>query len=192
MSNGLSANGIWLKAIETPSPAPATIVLNDNGKQTSVAEVVDRVNRGEQVLALDLLFTGDAYKEPEPALYVEVLHGLGERPLGLQAAQLIEIARWLQKTNNSQKVRLEVTGIRNQVAALVASALEPNLFSTLVIHEGMPSLAYLLEAPITFHDAPELFCLNLYKEFDLDRLAAVAAPTSVALEHEVKPREKAE
>jgi len=84
-------------------------------------------------------------------------------------------------------VRLEVTGIRNQVAALVASALEPNLFSTLLVHEGMPSLGYLLEAPVRFEEAPELFCLDLYKEFDLDRLAAVAAPTPVTLERQVKP-----
>jgi len=187
MSNGLSADGVWLKAIEAPDPAPATIVLNDKGKKASGIEVADRVNRGEQVLALDLLFTGDAYKEPEPAAYIQIFHGLGERPLGLQAAQLIEIARWLQKTNGGQKVRLEVTGIRNQVAALVASALEPNLFSTLLVHEGMPSLGYLLEAPVRFEEAPELFCLDLYKEFDLDRLAAVAAPTPVTLERQVKP-----
>ena len=65
MSNGLSANGVWLKAIEAPDPAPATIMLNDKGKKASGVEVADRVNRGEQVLALDLLFTGDAYKEQD-------------------------------------------------------------------------------------------------------------------------------
>jgi dienelactone hydrolase len=190
MSNGLSANGVWLKAIATADPAPATIVLNDKGKQASGAEVADRVNRGEQVLALDLLFMGDAYKEPAPAEYVQIFHSLGDRPLGLQAAQLIEIAHWLQKTNGSQPVRLEVTGIRNQVAALVASALEPNLFSKLVVHEGMPSLGYLLESPVRFEQAPELFCLDLYKELDLDRMVVVAAPTAVTLERQVKPREK--
>ena len=100
---------------------------------------------------------------------------------------MIEIARWLQRTNGGQKVRLEVTGIRNQVAALVASALDPNLFSTLLVHEGMPSLSYLLETPVRFDEAPELFCLDLYKEFDLDRQAAVAAPTPVTLERQVKP-----
>jgi hypothetical protein len=29
MNNGLSADGVWVKAISTPVPAPATIVLND-------------------------------------------------------------------------------------------------------------------------------------------------------------------
>lgn len=190
MSDGLSANGLWLKAIEAPDPAPATIVLNDKGKKASGVEVADRVNRYDQVLALDLLFHGDAYKEPEPAAYIQIFHGLGERPLGIQAAQLIEIARWLQKTNGGQKVRLEATGIRNQVAALVATALQPGLFSALVVHEGMPSLGYLLEAPVEFHQAPELFCLDLYKEFDLDQLAAVAAPVKVTIEKFVEPPKK--
>jgi hypothetical protein len=190
MRDGLSANGLWLKAIEAPDPAPATIVLNDKGKKASGVEVADRVNRYDQVLALDLLFHGDAYKEPEPAAYIQIFHGLGERPLGIQAAQLIEIARWLQKTNGGQKVRLEATGIRNQVAALVATALQPNLFSALVVHEGMPSLGYLLEAPVEFHQAPELFCLDLYKEIDLDQLAAVAAPVKVTIEKFVETPKK--
>jgi hypothetical protein len=74
------------------------------------------------------------------------------------------------------------------VAALVASALEPNLFSSVVVHEGMPSLGYLLEAPVNYWEAPELFCLDLYKQFDLDRLTALAAPTAVTVERYVKPK----
>ncbi len=186
MNNGLSANGVWLKAIESPETAPATIVLNDQGKKAAGVEVSDRVNRGEQVLALDLLFTGDAWKDTGPAGYEQILHGLGDRPLGLEAAQLVEIAQWMRSRSRSGKVRLESTGIRNQVTALVAAALQPDLFSEVVAHEGMPSLGFLLDAPVTFQEAPELFCLDLFKEFDLDRLAFVAGPTRVAVEHFVE------
>ena len=77
--------------------------------------------------------------------------------------------------------------------ATVAAALEPDLFSEVVVHEGMPSLNFLLEAPVTFENAPDLFCLDLYKEFDLDRLAAMAAPAKVTVERYVKiPKKKAE
>jgi dienelactone hydrolase len=190
MADGLSANGVWLKGIATPANAPATIVLNDKGKKAAGAEVSDRVNRDEQVLALDLLFTGDAWKDNEPYSYAQILDGMGERPIGLEAAQLIAIAHWLQSQAGTSKLRLETTGVRNQVAALVAAALEPNLFSELVVHEGMSSLNYALEAPVTFQDAPELFCLDLYKDFDLDRLAAVAAPTRVTAERYLKMPQK--
>jgi hypothetical protein len=33
--------------------------------------------------------------------------------------------------------------------------------------------------PVDFRDAADLFCLDLYKEFDLDRLAVVAYPTKI-------------
>jgi dienelactone hydrolase len=187
MSNGLNADAVWLKAIHGPDNSPLTIVLSDKGKKGAGAEVAERVNRGEQVLAVDLLFSGDAWKDLGPG-YVQIFHGLGDRPLGMRSAQLVEIAHWFQKTGGSQKIRLEATGIRSQVAALVASALEPNLFSSVVVHEGMPSLGYLLEAPVNYWEAPELFCLDLYKQFDLDRLTALAAPTAVTVERYVKPK----
>jgi len=186
MSNGLSANGVWLKGIESPDNAPLTVVLNDKGKKAAGSDASNRVNRDEQVLALDLLFTGDAWKNAEPYSYAQILGATGDRALGQQAAQLVEINRWMKQGAGPTRVRLEVTGIRNQVAALVAVALEPELFSEVVIHEGMPTLGYLLEAPVTFLEAPELFCLDLYKRFDLDRLAAMAPATKVTLERYVQ------
>jgi hypothetical protein len=199
MNNGLSATGVWLRAIESLDDAPLTIVLNDRGKKASGVEVSDRGNRGEQVLALDLMFTGDDWKQITqgpfygpigPYLYAQILHGLGDRPLGMEAAQLIAIAHWFQKQGRPQRPRLEISGMRNQVSALVASALEPDLFSILVVHEGIPSLGYVLEAPVTFQEAPELFCLDLYKQFDLDRLTALAAPAKVTVEKFVESPKK--
>ena len=99
--------------------------------------------------------------------------------MGLQAAQLIRIARWAEQKSGTTKVRLEVSGIRNQAAALVAAALEPDLFSEIAVRDGMHSLSYVLEKPVTYAQAPELFCLDLYKEFDIDRLEALAAPVTV-------------
>jgi len=43
----------------------------------------------------------------------------------------------------------------------------------------MPSLRHLLDAPVKFESAPDLFCLDLYKEFDIDRLAVLAGPAKV-------------
>jgi len=44
----------------------------------------------------------------------------------------------------------------------------------------MSSFSYLLDAPVQYRTAPDLFCLDLYKYFDLDRLAAMAVGVSVA------------
>ena len=176
MNNGLSANAVWFKAISAPENAPVTLVVNDKGKKAARAEVADRINRGEQVLAVDLLFSGDAWREINSYEFQQILHGTGDRSIGMEAAQLIEIAQWMKGRSNVAQARVESSGIRNQVATVIASALEPGLFSEIVIHEGMSSFSYLLEKPVEFQEAAELFCLDLYKDFDLDRLEAVAEP----------------
>ena len=69
--------------------------MNDKGKKASGAAVSNRVNRDEQVLAVDLLFTGDAAgpKGDEASDYAQMLAATGDRPIGMEAAQLISIAR---------------------------------------------------------------------------------------------------
>ena len=183
MGNGLAASGVWAKGIDARANAHASIVLHDQGRKAAAADVSSRVNRDEQVLALDLTFFGDTWKDLEPFLYVQILDGQGERAVGVQAAQLIEIAEWLRKRSGAQKIGLESRGIRTEAIALVAAALQPDVFSDVVVHDSMASLDYVLQVPVRFQSAPELFCLDLYKEFDVDRLAAMAAPAVVRFEN---------
>jgi dienelactone hydrolase len=178
--NGLSATGIWLAAISSPSDTPATIVLNDKGYKRSENLVTDRVNRGEQVLALDTVLNGATMpKQSDGAVWPMMLVTYGDRPLGLEVAQLLATARWLQKTSGQQAIRLETEGIRSQMVGLIAAALEPELFSNLVSNEVLGSLGELLEGPLVFRSTPDLFCLDLYKYFDIDRLEAMAVPTRI-------------
>ena len=182
MDNGLAASGVWVKGIDARRDAPVTLVLHDQGRKAAAADVSSRVNRDEQALALDLTFFGDTWKDLEPFSYVQILDGEGQRAVGVQAAQLLAIAEWLRKRTGAQKVRLESTGIRTEAIALIAAALQPDVFSDVAVREGMASLDYVLQTPVRFQDAPELFCLDLYKEFDIDRLAAMAAPAVVSFD----------
>ena len=187
-SNGLSATGVWLKAIAAPANAPATLVLNDKGRKAAGEAVSDRVNRGEQVLALDVVFNGETVPQsPDPTDYELILASMGDRPLGLEVGQLIGAAKWLAQISGQVHLRLEAAEMRSQVVALVAAALEPKLFSEVAITGGMHSLGFLLDAEVPFRSAPELFCLDLYKDFDLDHFRAMAAPTKVREEGFVKP-----
>ncbi len=177
--NELSATGVWMRAIAA-SDSPITIVLNDSGRKDAGNAVSDRVNRGEQVLALDLIFNGEMRPEnPERVGLEPLVDCIGERAIGIEVAQLIGAAHWLAASAGHGRVRLETAGIRSQVIALTAAALQPSLFSEVVTQGGMRSLAYLLDAPVPFRSAMELFCLDFYKYFDLDRLIAMAAPTQV-------------
>jgi dienelactone hydrolase len=176
-SNGLSATGIWLKAISAPSDGQVTIVLADEGYKASGEVVSEHVNHGEQVLALDLLFNG-ATAPDNPADWEMLAGTTGLRPLGLQAAQLLAVAAWL-RANVGGSISLVTEGIRNQVIAVTSASLEPTAFVRIESRQSMGSLDYLLKNSVPFRSAPELFCLDLYRYFDLDRLALMAAPTEV-------------
>jgi dienelactone hydrolase len=176
-SNGLSATGIWLKAISIPAKAPATIILDDQGYKAAGEIVSEHVNRGEQVLALDLLFNGATAPE-YPADWEMLVATTGDRPLGHEAAQLLAIADWL-RSNASDGLSVVTKGIRNQVIALVSAALEPTAFARIESRDWMGSLDYLLKNAVPFRSAPELFCLDLDRYFDLDRLSLMAAPADI-------------
>jgi len=178
--NQLSATAVWVRATGAAERSPVTFVLQDDGKKAAAPKVSDRVNRGEQAVALDLVFHGDAAPAPrELESYPLMLSTIGERALGVEAAQLIAVAQWMRQRSPGSTIRLESVGKRYQVAALIAAALEPGLFAELVVQDGMRSLKYLLDAPVRFQDAPDLFCLDLYKQFDVNRLALLAGETRV-------------
>jgi hypothetical protein len=180
MAGGLDATGVWAKAIDAPPRAPLTIVLDDRGRAATGGAVSDSVNRGEQALALDLAFFGPAWAPDKSAWeYEQMLYAIGDRPLGIEAAQLVAIARWMAKSAGVRQARLQASGIRAQTVALVAAALEPELFSDITVRRGMRSMEYVVRKPVEFASAPDLFCLDLSQEADIDRLIALAAPTVV-------------
>jgi len=180
MQGGLSATGVWLKAINASPGAPVTIVLDDRGRAAAAEPVWDRITRGDQVLALDLAFFGPSWSRDKEAWeYEQILYGTGDRPLGIEAAQLVAIARWMAQRAGVREVRLETSGIRTQIVGLVAAALEPGLFSHIDVRNGMRSIEYVFRKPVEYADGPDLFCLDLYKETDIERLAALAAPAAV-------------
>lgn len=187
LSNALSATGVWLKANDAGENAPATIVLNDKGYAAAGEAVSQRVNRGEQVLALDLIFNGFTRPQmPDTTDWETLTATSGDRALGLEVAQLIGVARWFRENNADRKIHLETEGIRSGVIAEMAAAIEPDLFSTITAAHGMKSLGYLLDKHVPFRSAADLFCLDLYKYFDLDLIAALASPVAI---HNEQPME---
>jgi dienelactone hydrolase len=180
LNNGLSATGVWLKANDAGDDAPATIVLNDKGYAAAGEAVSRRVNHGEQVLALDLIFNGFTRPQTSDTTDWETLTATsGDRPLGIEVAQLIGVAHWLRTNNAARKIQVETDGIRSAVIAAIAAAIDPETFSVIASEHGMKSLSYLLDTPVPSRSADDLYCLDLYKYFDIDSITAIAAPTTI-------------
>src|SRR5215831_19304833 len=181
-SNSLRATGIWVASRLAATNAPLTILLNDKGCKATGQEVVEGVNRGGPVLAFEPLFFGSTSPdETEPAYWEMLVASRGDRALGLEVAQLIATAKSFKTSTGPKNIRLITDGIRSQVVALAAAALEPDLFSEIESKHAMSSLSYLLDAPVPYRTAPDLFCLDLYKYFDIDQMTMLAFPAKVTM-----------
>ena len=180
MTNGLTSTAIWLRSVSQSSDtAPVTVVLNDDGMAASSDIAADRLSRGEQLMAVDLVLMGTTWKDNRPFEFAQTFDTLGDRTIGIEAAQLIAAAQWAQKRSGHARLRLDVTGIRTQAVALVAAALQPELFSELFVHKGMRSFNYVIDLPVEYSRAPELFCLDFFKDFDIGELEALASPATM-------------
>lgn len=94
------------------------------------------------------------------------------RPLNIRASHLLALAKWLKDHHGAPEVRIEAKGLRRQAVALLAAALDSTAISEVRIEKGIKSLRHLLTKPVPYAEAPELFCLGLLPEFDLERLVA--------------------
>jgi dienelactone hydrolase len=197
--NGLSAAGVLFRSSETSDDAPATILISDDGMRAATDDVTNLASSGKRVLALEPLFFGQSIPgtgDLGVSSYSQMLNGLGERALGLEAAQLTAIAEWLNtglqhgspspglpvaKKNTRAPMALLTSGPRSQTVALTSAALEPQLFSSIDARRSIGSLQYVLDRPLKYGDVPELMCLDLFRNFDFDVLETLAAPTKIHL-----------
>jgi dienelactone hydrolase len=206
-SNGLSATGVLFSSVNALETAPITILISDLGMASTVSEVGNDVSRGQKVLVLDPLFFGQnlpGSNDEEISPYAQMLGSLGQRPLGLEAAQVTAVVRWLAQSldhgsptpgstaNPSPKsippAGIVTTGPRSQTVALVAAALEPALFDQLELQQSIASLSVVYEHPEDYLKAPEIMCLDLYRDFDFTTLAKIASPANVKLSATPEPR----
>jgi hypothetical protein len=161
-SNGLSATGVLVQSSVRAAEKTA-ILISDTGRLSFAVEAGNLLSRGYRVLLLDPVLFGDSIpgtpERPNLSSAVQMLNTVGERPLGIEAGQIIGVAQWLSDSNidgspspgaakpaalySGQKVEILTRGPRAEVAALVAVALESKHFASFKGEEGIHSLAEL-------------------------------------------------
>jgi hypothetical protein len=100
--------------------------------------------------------------------------------LGLQASQVVAVARWAQK-RDGKPVTVRAIGPRTSLVALVAAGLEDKAVGRLELRGSLRSLKELIEQNRGVDQMPEMFCFGLLKEFDVPQLTALVRPRPVAL-----------
>jgi hypothetical protein len=108
---------------------------------------------------------------------LQMIATVGERPLGVQVAQLLSLAEWC--SSEGTEVTLAAVGPRTSVIALVAAAVEPTAFQSLELRDSWPSLKEFIDRNLELKHAPELGCFGLLQEFDVPQLEALVHPRPV-------------
>ena len=179
----LRVGGAWtVPAVELirGKPVGQVLIVADGGRKSIPVELVDEwLDLGYRVIALDPFYLGESKITERDFLHALQLSCVGDRPLGVQAAQIAAIARWSNGEFPGGPARVVAVGPRTGLAALVASALEPEAIEKVELRESLGSLKQVLEDNLGVNQVPEYFCFGLLEHFDIVSLTALSAPRPV-------------
>ena len=177
----VSLDDEWtVPAVELASPdaRAIAIVFGDQGRGALNATVKRYLMTGHRVLTVDLLGFGETNKTVTPIEW-QMIATVGRRPLGIQAAQLVALAKLLHSSEAQPLVKLVGVGPRASVVALVTAAVEPQAIAEVELQDSWHSVKEFINRNFELKDAPELGCFGLLYEFDIPQLEAMVAPRIV-------------
>jgi hypothetical protein len=170
------------------STGGTAVLIADAGRKGSAALIRDLLAQGKRVIAVDPFYFGEAKLPHHDYLFALLVGAVGERPLGIQAGQVMTVARWAASERGGGPITVVADGPRTSTIALVAAALEDKAIAGLELHGPLGSLKEAIESAKEFASSPELFCCGLLESFDIRHLAALVAPRPVAVR---KPNDRA-
>ena len=180
----LRMNGDWtVPAVELrvpgTKPSKLAIVVSDNGRSAATEQVQKLLQSGHRVIALDPFYFGESKIAERDFLYAILIASVGDRPLGIQAGQLVAAAQWARDEFQCQEVTISASGPRTSVIALTAAGLSSDAIDAVHVRGCPGSLREFIEQNQGANQVPEMLCFGLLKHFDVAQLVALAAPRAV-------------
>jgi hypothetical protein len=152
---------------QSTGAGPLTLILSDAGRAQSGQASQERP--GTTVVA-DILGTGENAANWQLLMLLETA---GHRLLGHQVAQALACARFAAAALPSMRIELVGEGQIAAVVALLAAALEPELFGKVTAYGTVASLVHLIEGAERYESYQSLFCFGLLEVADLPQIAAL-------------------
>lgn len=156
------------------------ILIADEGRKGVVKQAETLLTENARVVLVDPFYFGESKIASRDFLFGLMISAIGDRPLGIQAAQINAIGEWIgQKFTTT--VELRAVGHRTSLIALSAAASTENGFADVRLSGSLKSLRDVITNDIMVNQQPELFCLALLEEFDIPQLIALAGAERVKL-----------
>ena len=165
-----------LPALELPADRPrgTAVIVADGGKAAAAEAAGSLLRAGWQVVAVDLLLDGELAAPNWPRCQVaHMLETVGERLVGVRAAQLEAVCQALAKSRPGLPIRIVGVGPEAALAALVTGCLSDTA-QTLVLIKLPATLKGLLAQGVYQMDAPSLFCPGLLELAEIEHLKVLA------------------
>jgi hypothetical protein len=158
--------------VETDDIRRHVVLIADGGIVSQHQRIAELVNDGARVLALDPILVGHN-KPTVGQLYQNamLLATVGERPLGVQAGQVLSASRQFAHIFGVNSVVIDATGPRCALVARCAAALDTGrtIDSVEAIGEAK-SLKDFLKPEASYNTTPEIYCFGLLEYFDIPQL----------------------
>ncbi|MEO2016583.1 MAG: hypothetical protein ABGZ53_19670 [Fuerstiella sp.] len=192
-SESLAANWWWLRMngawtvpavdlrLPGTNPTKLAIVVADAGRSGTTEQVQRLLNSGHRVLAIDPFYFGESRIAERDFLYAILVASIGDRPLGIQAGQLVAAANWARDEFQCDEVMIVACGPRTSVIALAAAGLSADAIDAVQLRDCPGSLREFIEQNKGANHMPEMLCFGLLKHFDIAQLVALAAPRTVTI-----------
>lgn len=187
---GVRLSGKWtvpVRVHDTEGATKTALLLNDAGFAADKGTVARLQKDGYRVVALDPWYFGANRVASHDWLFALLVSCVGDRPLGLQAAQVEAVARWAAKT----PAHVVAVGPRTSLIALAAAAGDGSAIGSLELVGSRASLKELIEENRPVSQVPEAFCFGLLEAADVAQMAALVAPRPVRFT-EAKERHRSE
>lgn len=149
-----------------------SLLISDAGRKSLSEQAVNALAEGRRVVAMDPFYFGECALGKQDFLYGLLLSSVGDRPLGLEAAQVASVVKTLRREHPQEPLRLASYGPRTSLIALCALAADPDGTSELETHDALSSLKEILTQNKSVNEAPELFTFGLLEFTDVPQLRA--------------------
>ena len=146
-------------------------MLADTGFASQSKKVKQLLDSGHRVICMDPLLIGQAAPPDSIGANAMLIGTVGERPLGIQVAQLQAVIESLAAEHEFSTLVIHSVGPRTSLAATCAAALDRDRRIEDVVTTGLPdSLKVFLEPGHSFNQTPEIYCFGLLRDFDIPQL----------------------
>ena len=151
------------------------LLIADGGRGALAGPLATALAQDRRVIVADIFATGELRTDPRHQMLVATA---GHRPLGIQVGQVLALLA--TASQKSRALHLTAHGRVCPVVALITAALKSQAIASLTTNTLIDSLGRLIDWPLSYDDAPSLYCFGLLAEFDIPDLIALSAPVPLA------------